>query len=992
MKKVLIFLITFLVFMAPVAANPETGAAGASQPGTSQEVTSQGKCQYGSGNYGPVGIRITIVDANGNRVSGTNSLDFVQRNNYISVSGSDFQIVSFKPAGQYYHNATPGRSRNENVSNGVTPALVSSGETAYYWSKFPLSSSSFGSSLRSYFVNKFAKSDYNDMLKVFSELRYDISDVEKLKNHYLIVEPLYYFKWDSPIGGCQYETRVYYGTGTEVLAMLKQVDGEKVFTFRTNGGKVYNHAVYHDLGLSAYVPGVDLAGLIHADQFVGNDYAIETAIMQNIGGKSYGLSSMVVWLRDMFVDTPPETCTTAGFKFEPATDCTQSTAGYAGDTNDWSCIFDQLGKPANTYDGQFYNPGGANEFSGAAGTNPYCTVACREEVFYNFSGKFEVYAGSRFYIQTSNNYMENVTKLGPITMTGVVECRTGKNTETKANTINVDKFTKDYQTADANVLSAYDYWQNKKAAYYAKDSAPTKTGQRTVTEAHSKGCHIRVRGIAGGEWDVNGEYYDCGSIASVHCPVQMATGAVSACFAGPEAFDYTYYTACDYTATYTSSNREYSGSISWTSTVAHRASCDPNGNWNGKGNSKGSAVSAAQRDMDTAYNDYKDKWGARENILNKLKDCNNFQRTYSEFAPSISFVYSDSYYKNNYVLKRNSLSEYASTIFYNNGNVTGSMGWGNPSTTDGSKFAKNNGVYGSSNVIHRYDCSDNFQRCTHGAEAYPTNTNVASQTVRSYDFGLPEGVYRYVAKNGVSYNTATEATNSDYPFKDLGQSTLPVRFGTRPGTYDYYLEYYYNGSTGNLFGANQKFYQYNMITSAGSTEYKGLTISTNLSYKCNYEVTQNFLEEDPKDMNAIYRTISLSNPFPGESGNGRLSGSNWIGNVTIFGDKMSYIDAYITNNRGVSGEAVYQEKPMFQFVLSAANMRAIRKYNKELKYDYNDFNLDCEEGGYYCKSRFLQEGIGEGYFQFTNTNSDGGSCFNAAKDTWESCRYTNLGG
>ncbi len=985
MKKVLIFLITFLVFMAPVAANPETGAAGASQPGTSQEVTSQGKCQYGSGNYGPVGIRITIVDTNGNRVPGTNSLDFVQRNSYIGVSGSDFQIVSFKPAGQYYHNATPGRSRNENVSNGVTPALVSSGETAYYWSKFPLSSSSFGSSLRSYFVNKFAKSDYNDMLKVFSELRYDISDVEKLKNHYLIVEPLYYFKWDSPIGGCQYETRVYYGTGTEVLAMLKQVDGEKVFTFRTNGGKVYNHAVYHDLGLSAYVPGVDLAGLIHADQFVGNDYAIETAIMQDIGGKSYGLSSMVVWLRDMFVDTPPETCTTAGFKFEPATDCTQSTAGYAGDTNDWGCIFDQLGKPANTYDGQFYNPGGSNEFSGAAGTNPYCTVACREEVFYNFSGKFEVYAGSRFYIQTSNNYMENVTRLGPITMTGVVECRTGKNKDTKANTINVDKFIKDYQTADANVLAAYDDWQNAEAAYEARNHLGVNSWTDSYT--NTKGYRIMITNPGlGRSWYQEGYVTNYGEVAGI-CSAHIANGAGD-CRAEADT-ETTYYTRCRYSGTYTSPTG-YRGSMSFDATVALGQGCNQDGNFYGNG--KYGAINGARSTADGKRNNYNAKVSTRNDILNKLKDCNNFQRTYSEFTPSISFVYSDSYYKNSYVLRRNSLSEYASTVFYNNGNVTGSMGWGNPSTTNDSKFAKNYGVYGSSNAIHRYDCAGGFQRCTNGAEAYPTNTNVASQTVRSYDFGLPEGVYRYVAKNGVSYNTATEATNSDYPFKDLGQSTLPVRFGTRPGTYDYYLEYYYNGSNGNLFGANQKFYQYNMITSAGSTEYKGLTISTNLSYKCNYEVTQNFLEDDPKDMNAIYRTISLSNPFPGESGNGRLSGSNWIGNVTIFGDKMSYIDAYITNNRGVSGEAVYQEKPMFQFVLSAANMRAIRKYNKELKYDYNDFNLDCEEGGYYCKSRFLQEGIGEGYFQFTNTNSDGGSCFDAAKDTWESCRYTNLGG
>ena len=140
----------------------------------------------------------------------------------------------------------------------------------------------------------------------------------------------------------------------------------------------------------------------------------------------------------------------------------------------------------------------------------------------------------------------------------------------------------------------------------------------------------------------------------------------------------------------------------------------------------------------------------------------------------------------------------------------------------------------------------------------------------------------------------------------------------------------------------------------------------------------------------IYRPIDLNNPFPGESGNGRTSGSNWIGSAYVLGQYRSFIDAYITNNRGKVTEQVYQMRPMFQFYLTSGNISAIRNYNSARRregFDYNDFNLTCTNGEY-CKSEFLQSGLGNGYFRFTTENSDGGSCFNATSTTWESCRYT----
>ncbi len=989
MKKVLIFAIAFMVIILPIKADeqrvPSANGDGAGLGPSSKEVSSSGKCQYGAGNYGPVGMRITVVDTNGNRVPGTRSLDFVQNTSYMYVGGGNLEYVSFNPHSTgYYRNASSGLMRNEVISSGVNPVLTTGSVGAYYWNKFPRNENNFGGALKTYFTTKFVSSDYNDMLSVFQNLGYDISDVENLKNHYLVVEPLIHMFWDSPIGNCQYERRYYYGTGTEVLAMLNQVQGEKVFLYRASDGRVYNRAVYSDIALSAYVPTVSVAGLMPATPFISRPGDIESEIMKDYGGKSYGLASIIIWLSDIIApNTNPDTCAVTGFMSDPATDCSQSVSGYAADTNDWQCIFDQLGKSANTYEGQFYNPNGmTSEFSG---TNPYCTVACREEVSYNFSGKFEVYAGSRFYIQTSNNFMENVTKVGPITMTGVAECRTGKNLDTKDNTINVAKFRTDYTNRNNEVYNTYYAWmeaKNRLAAYDSMRVSSTSNRENPCTEQHCSDYASYSVGLQG-----HADYNNVSCDNRENCSIKTECHTVSQDACSQFANGHRWYTE----RTWYSDRYGYSCSstaLGQNANVSKGSSSD--------GDSCSGLLNSLRNAENSARIAYEQAKSRREQSLNYIKSCNNFQRVYNEFDPYVSFVYSDSYYKKAYNLDRATSKVEAYTTYTTSNGGTSTRGW---TTSDygnvNEAFKKDyTNVYGSGTSIPTWICADG--RCINNTTDvwYPTNTKVIQQTTKTYEYGLPDGVYRYVAKNGVSYNTADEARNSDYPFKDLGQSSLPIRYGTKPGSYDYYIDYYYNGTSENLFGRNQKFYQYNMVPSNGSTTYNGLTMSSNLSYKCTYDVVQHFLENNPgnNDLEVIYRTISLDNPFPGESGEGRLEGSNWIGNVIIFGDSMSYKDAYIKNNRGVSGEKVYQERPMFQFVLSASNIRAIRRYNKELKYNYNDFNLECEDGGYYCKSRFLQEGLGEGYFNFTNANSDGGTCFDASKDSWESCRYTSMGG
>lgn len=100
---------------------------------------------------------------------------------------------------------------------------------------------------------------------------------------------------------------------------------------------------------------------------------------------------------------------------------------------------------------------------------------------------------------------------------------------------------------------------------------------------------------------------------------------------------------------------------------------------------------------------------------------------------------------------------------------------------------------------------------------------------------------------------------------------------------------------------------------------------------------------DGKPGNIEYRVIDLKDPFPGneaESGSslfnsnikGRKPGSNW--------NSTTIVKKEILNNRGVSGDAIYNLEPLYEFNLTPSVIKAIRNYNDEHSYD--DFTLSCK--------------------------------------------------
>ena len=119
----------------------------------------------------------------------------------------------------------------------------------------------------------------------------------------------------------------------------------------------------------------------------------------------------------------------------------------------------------------------------------------------------------------------------------------------------------------------------------------------------------------------------------------------------------------------------------------------------------------------------------------------------------------------------------------------------------------------------------------------------------------------------------------------------------------------------------------------------------------------------PGGLDIIYRTIDLSDPFPGQDAKNRDTGWNWCSyNVTTekvscagLGSGNPVVYQNILNNRGVTSEAVYNKTPMYEFDLTPDTIKSIRSYNDSHR--YSDWTLKCSEkdnGDKVCWSAFLR--------------------------------------
>lgn len=115
----------------------------------------------------------------------------------------------------------------------------------------------------------------------------------------------------------------------------------------------------------------------------------------------------------------------------------------------------------------------------------------------------------------------------------------------------------------------------------------------------------------------------------------------------------------------------------------------------------------------------------------------------------------------------------------------------------------------------------------------------------------------------------------------------------------------------------------------------------------------------------IYRTIDLSDPFPGQNAENRDAGWNWCSYSTKtkkfscngLDEKNFVVQDHIINNRNVTSENLYSQKqPLYEYTLTYREINAIKDYND--KNDYSDWNMSCSEtdsGDKVCSSNFLDD-------------------------------------
>ncbi len=162
-----------------------------------------------------------------------------------------------------------------------------------------------------------------------------------------------------------------------------------------------------------------------------------------------------------------------------------------------------------------------------------------------------------------------------------------------------------------------------------------------------------------------------------------------------------------------------------------------------------------------------------------------------------------------------------------------------------------------------------------------------------------------------------------------------------------------------ITGANIKT---NFINTEDYTKiiFDNKTSNSTIGEACNFDI-------EVKDYELVFRPISLSDPFPGSNGKGRTPNSKvWT---------SEKIGRYISSRKDA-----YTKKPLYSVTLTSSQIKNIRKYNKNHKYD--DFNLKCvgSKTGTACYSSFIRTYLNKAKSVCDNTNNQSASAFNSCAD------------
>ena len=219
-------------------------------------------------------------------------------------------------------------------------------------------------------------------------------------------------------------------------------------------------------------------------------------------------------------------------------------------------------------------------------------------------------------------------------------------------------------------------------------------------------------------------------------------------------------------------------------------------------------------------------------------------------------------------------------------------------------------------------------------------TDVQSSITRKIDYTLPSSTNRYILKPSGEVVSNLPAPGVNYI--DVGYANYTVAFNSP-----------------NNVGSGTMTINYNNLGDhcTGTAGYG--------RYSCNYKGDE---EAEVRSFDFVYHTVDLSNPFSYyQDGSKREPGFNWRYDKT-------FESKYITNNRGVAGDALYALEPMYVIDFTGENkakLATIRQYN--IANNYSSYKIKCNAGEQ-CKSDFLRGNIMSGAISGCGLDSNWNSC------------------
>lgn len=614
---------------------------------------------------------------------------------------------------------------------------------------------------------------------------------------------------------------------------------------------------------------------------------------------------------------PPEEITSE-CQYTVSTDCPNCentvATGYVRDViytptgkDEWACIYESTGMWRNNYYNKSYGYGGNN----------YCSIYCIEDISITYpNGGFSVKNGSKITIGENKTW-------GPLKIEGVKTCRTDK--------INYEQFNKDFDATNDQVGKTWTEYMKQLARHEKVTSSPI------ITTNSNCGCKYSVT-----DSDPNGSSHTLScctamgftpyqykvTLASADCKKQLNpdTGKeeeTCVCSIGTLDGKSCVEERTGYNANCTAPDNTYNDSyspVTYSYVSADGVTLS--------GSEGAICVASYSSGVSTAYAAYTNAHFNRQSTLTAINNCAKWERAlnYDDFNPEINISYTDEVYSLFDTALVGNMNA-STTPYYDT-----DYGWITAKPSDAKKIGY---------VCENRSCKkeENF--------AYPTVEYVEVVYNKKYNYTLPQEIFRYVLKE-TNESVSTRPSTPNYV--DIGYGNLPVSLSSK-GEYDISLELV-------TLGVNNKL---NSFVFGEKQEY--LTGNCENIYSCKYYVNEE-IQLTKKGLNLIYRPISLTHPFPGQSGTSRKRGSNW--------DSDTLVANYITNSRGVKEyELYYKKDPLYAIELTPALILEIREYNSTT--NYADYNLKCIDGEK-CKSDFIRNSKFSKYFTGCRINDSSQRC------------------